>query len=406
MFNRQEGRKILRRIKPSLLLLTLCGLGVGLLGGAAGASASVTYTQIANLTGPGIPEPPFGVVSDIVFADPASHRVLLSDDSNTFGGITGQVDAWDTFTNAFVGNSSYPGCLSPPAPCGMFGGFTGTTGFPGSFDQLGPDGLLVDGNGRIWAGNGDGTVKVGNLSTMTEVASVATGSSHRADELAYDSADQRILVTNPSDSPPFVTVINALPPFNVIANISLGTGIPNDSIEQPKYDALTGNFLISVRQVTATDTNGEVARINGHTLKVLKPFPLTVNCNPAGMALGPGPDMLLGCDSFPPVIMNRQTGAVDVQLPQACCADEVWFNPGDNRYYAAEFGNPGGAAFGTNPVVMVIDARKQTFLTNIPILNSSGQPDPSFHAVAADSNTNHVYVPTSEGVKVFAASGG
>jgi hypothetical protein len=387
---------MLRRAGRLLVAVVVSGLGVGALGAAGASADGVRYVQIANLTGPGVPAgPPFGLVSDIVFVDPVSHRVLLADDSNTFGGITGQVDAWDTLSNVFVG--------------GMSGGFTGITGFPGSFDQLGPDGVLVDDQGQIWAGNGDGTVKAGTISNMSEIASVTTGSAHRADELAYDPVDHEILVTNPSDSPPFVTVISdpAGGPFGVRAHIGLGKKVPLDSIEQPKYDPITGRFLVSVRQVFAGDTQGEVAAINPVTLKAERPIRLTVNCNPAGMALGPGRDVLLGCDSFPPVIIDRVTGALEPisfgSFPATCCADEVWFNPGDGRYYAAEFGNPNGT--GSNPVVTVIDGQTRQVLAEIPIRNSSGQPDPAFHAVAADPNTNHVYVPTSQGVQVFRATG-
>jgi hypothetical protein len=396
---------MLKRIRWALAALVPAGVTAGAPTAAAARTHrhdwdGVHYRQIANLTGPGVPGgPPFGLVSDIVWVDPASHRVLLSDDSNTFGGITGQVDAWSTFSNAFVG--------------GMSGGFTGLTGFPASFDQLGPDGLLVDTLGRIWAGNGDGIVHVGNVSTMAQIGLVTTGSTHRADELADDPVDQRVLVTNPSDSPPFLTVMGDkptrpghTPSFPVLAHVSLGTGIPTDSLEQPKWDPISGNYLVSVRQVFDGDTNGEVAVVNPRTFAVGKPFPVPVNCNPTGMALGPGLDMLLGCDSAPPQIMDRVTGTIDPinwgSFTPSCCADEVWYNPGDNRYYVADFGNPGG--LGTNPVVTVIDAWDRTVVAEIPIRNSSGQPDPAFHAVAADPFTNKVYVPTSEGVQVFAAS--
>jgi hypothetical protein len=393
---------MVKRVRLFVIAVALSGLVAGVLIAPAASrtlasNKRIDYRKIANLTGPGAPGGSrFGLVSDLVFVDPARHRVLLSDDSNTFGGITGEVDAWSTVTNAFVG--------------GMSGGFTGVTGFPGSFDQLGPSGVLVDDHGRIWAGNGDGTVKVGLESSMTEIASVSTGSTHRADEIAFDPVHQRILVTNPSESPPFVTVIDASsgPPFKVLAHISLGKQVPTDSIEQPQFDPLTGRFLVSVRKAVPGDKRGEVAVVNPVTLRVEKLLRLRANCNPAGMALGPAGDVLLGCDSAPPVIIDRRSGKPDTlrfgPFATSCCADEVWFNPGDGRYYVADAGTPDGK--GTNPVVTVIDARTLDVVAEIPIRNSKGKPDPAFHAVAVDPNTNHVFVPTSEGVQVFAASGG
>ena len=63
--------------------------------------------------------------------------------------------------------------------------------------------------------------------------------------------------------------------------------------------------------------------------------------------------------------------------------DEIWFNPGDNRYY---FGNAN---------VGVIDAETNAFLGYIT--------DSGGHTLAVDSNNNNILVPvTSAGVKVFA----
>ncbi len=126
------------------------------------------YRQIANLTGPNIPffkAPPGSLVADIVFVDPALHRVYLADQSNvkpgTGGRIVGAVDAWDTRTFKFVG--------------AMFGGFTGLAGFPQSFDTEGPDGVLADNLGHIWAGNGDNRLMVGDARTMKLIKVINTG---------------------------------------------------------------------------------------------------------------------------------------------------------------------------------------------------------------------------------------
>ena len=365
----------------------LVGIAIGTIVAAPGTAraASSGYVQRAVLVPPRIPGQ-FGLVSDIVFADAASHRVYLADDANA------QVDVWNTRTRTFLG--------------AMSGGFTGEMGFPGSFDNLGPDGVLVDGLGQIWAGNGDGTVKVGAASPpFAETDSVATGGRARADELAYDPRDQIVIVTNPSETTassakpqpkPFVTLISALPDregHHAVLGHVLIPGAGLDSVEQPAWDPQTGDFLISVRE-TRDFPNGEVAIVDPRAPRLQAVLPLDVACHPAGIALGPNHDALLGCDSTPPVIINRATGRIQADLTghDACCADEVWFNKEDGRYFAAEGGNST-----IPPSVIVIGAARRDFLTAIPISDTSG----AFHAVAASGGTTQVFVPESDGIHVF-----
>jgi hypothetical protein len=201
--------------------------------------------------------------------------------------VVGAVDAWDTRTFKFVG--------------AMYGGFTGIAGFPASFDTEGPDGVLADNLGHIWAGNGpgaanDGTVMVGDARTMTEKAVIKTGQKGRADELAYDPVNQTILVTNPGASPPGWTLINAKT-FKILGRATLGDGVPAGSIEQPQFDPLLGKFVSSVAQLTSRDTHGALAvvdtQVSPHSHAVqARAFPLSVTCNPLGLTIGPGRDIL------------------------------------------------------------------------------------------------------------------
>ena len=70
------------------------------------------------------------------------------------------------------------------------------------------------------------------------------------------------------------------------------------------------------------------------------------SCGPAGIALGPNQHLLLGCAQQPSVVINAKTGAIVATIPQVGGSDEVWFNPGDNRYYLAARNNPGGPVLG------------------------------------------------------------
>jgi hypothetical protein len=75
-------------------------------------------------------------------------------------------------------------------------------------------------------------------------------------------------------------------------------------------------------------------------------------------------------------------------------SDEVWFNPGDGRYYLAARANP------TGPVLGVIDAESQSLVQVVPTANAAGRPTANppvpagtAHSLAVDPHTNHVFVP-------------
>jgi hypothetical protein len=60
-------------------------------------------------------------------------------------------------------------------------------------------------------------------------------------------------------------------------------------------------------------------------------------------------------------------------------ADEVWYNPGDNNFYAP-------SAFGGNPTLSVIDGDSYALVDSLPA-------GPGSHSVAAFRGNNHIFVP-------------
>ena len=66
------------------------------------------------------------------------------------------------------------------------------------------------------------------------------------------------------------------------------------------------------------------------------------SCGPSGIALGPSQHLLLGCAQQPSVVISALTGEIVASIPQVGGSDEVWLNPGDDRYYVAASNNPGG----------------------------------------------------------------
>ena len=116
-----------------------------------------------------------------------------------------------------------------------------------------------------------------------------------------------------------------------------------------------------------------------------------INCMPAGIVQGPGHDFLVGCGGhdgiqFPPllIILDGMTNKIVTTIDQSGGTDEVWFNPGDNRYYTAGRDMPNG------PVMGVIEAATRTWLVNVPTGSNS-------HSIAVDQFTNHIFVPLQAG---------
>lgn len=118
---------------------------------------------------------------------------------------------------------------------------------------------------------------------------------------------------------------------------------------------------------------------------------VTPNCMPTSIVQGPGDNFLVGCadhdgTAFPPneYVINGTTGAILAQIFNIGGVDEIWYNPGDNRYYTASRDMPNG------PVMGVIDAGTNTWLVNVPTNTNS-------HSISADSSNNHIFVPMQAG---------
>jgi len=124
---------------------------------------------------------------------------------------------------------------------------------------------------------------------------------------------------------------------------------------------------------------------------VVNSFP-QLNCMPASVAQGPGNNFLVGCgdhdgEAFPPnmYVINGSTGAlVAPEIHEVGGVDEIWYNPGDNKYYLASRDMPNG------PVMGVIDAGSNLWLESVTTGANS-------HSIAVDSSNNHAFVPLQAG---------
>jgi len=344
-------------------VLLVVALGAPL---AVADESSNVYHQIALITVPGNALNSF----DISFVERSSQEYFLADRSNA------GVDEIDGGTNAFLHR---------------FGGFVG---FSGANETSGPNGVTVaHDRHELWATDGDSSVRVFDLKTNGFVARIPTGGTKRADEIAYDVRDHIVLVANDADDPPFVTFID-VDSREVVGTVSF----PNatNGLEQPVWDPETHRFYLSVPQLGSNPLHGGIAVLDPRTKTLDRVFPVE-NCQPAGLALGPDQDLALGCSgdaidagAAPQTqIMDARSGAILKVITQVGGSDEVWFNPGDKRFYVAARSMPGG------PVLGVIDAESNTWITNVPT-------GPNAHSVAADPINNHIFVPVrGRGILVF-----
>jgi hypothetical protein len=134
----------------------------------------------------------------------------------------------------------------------------------------------------------------------------------------------------------------------------------------------------------------------------VKRFPLG-NCDPTGIAFGPGTDMLIECrpgnkgDALVSLILNRTTGAKLATIPFGG-GDQVWYDPTTNRYavagsrwHVSGVNDNGGGCSATNlcdPMLGIIDAGTRTLIGALPSGNNA-------HSVAVDPVTGNVYMPYS-----------
>jgi hypothetical protein len=374
---------------------------------------------------------------DISFVDRATGTYYLADRSNQAVDVVVGETIVTQVTGGFAG---FKPCAVQPA---------------GANDCAGPNGVATSAN-CLFVTDAPSRVVSFDKATLTLVNSVQTDPNDptRADELAVDPKDSLILAINNASSPPFGTLITfdattcALTPPDPVANriiFDAAHGVDaTNGAEQPVWDPGTQKFYVSIPEISgdgSTNRAGAVLRIST-TGAVEAQYPVEF-CGPAGLALGPNEQLLVGCNTVfdelghkwttnadretntaapQYVVLDAVTGNVVANIGGVGAGDEVWFNPGDGHYYTASSGSPlapnaitparspKGTAT-TAPVLTaqgaailgVIDAGSNTLDQLVPTLNvpavtaASGDVNPhpagTAHSVAANAQTNHVFVP-------------
>ena len=269
---------------------------------------------------------------------------------------------------------------------GFAGCDTGPTCVGANNDKSGPDGLnIITGTPFIYVGDVN-SVKIIDTTSDTVVKTINIGgtSGLRADEGCYDPDHNLYMINSPGESPPFATYIDTTTQ-KIIATLLFtdpgsGAGGPASAgLEGCVYDHGTQSFLNNNDGSTA-NPNGEIDVIpasfilqNGNlnnppklTLPTIttgsgfKVFPLG-NCDPTGMDLGPGTDVIVICRQgttgalLTVEILNRVTGTVLATL-NAGGGDQVTYDAATNRYYiggsrwtASGFAGVNGACSAATP---------------------------------------------------------
>ena len=382
--------------------LSVAATGIALADDDGHSAAAVKLlTTIPVPINPKAAPPSAGMKSfDISWVDARTQLYYLADRSNQ------AVDVVDARHNTFVKQ--------------ITGGFRG---FTGSNDTSGPNGVVVSGN-FLFVTDAPSRVVTIDLRTDNVVGEVHTCkppsappacvvSENRADELAYDPEDSLILAVNNADDPPFATLIHVDRTTGALTwRGSITFADATNGAEQPVWHAGTGRFYISIPQIGANPQDGAVKRLNTNgTIEATYPVK---NCQPAGLTVGPNGDLLVGCsvafdEAGAPwtrdptgakpaakpesVIIDARNGSIDRRVLGVSGNDEVWYNPGDNRYYLAARAQPGGPTVATDsfsPVLGIIDAKTMTLDQVVPTVN---QAPGSAHSVAVNPHNNHALVP-------------
>jgi YVTN family beta-propeller protein len=314
------------------------------------------------------------------------------------------IDVFDTATSTLVTQIKGTGANA-------FAGLTSSNA------TSGPDGINAVGN-LLYAGDVN-SVKVVDPATQQVIKTISVGTSgKRADEGCVDAVHGLYMISTPEADTPFATFINTATQA-VVAQVTFtdASGAPSAGLEQCRYDAASDTFYVNNDGTTA-NPHGELVAIPGASIRGIAAG-ATVNytslagmrassegnCDPTGLALGPGNDIAVNCregTTGAPLlvqIMDRSSGSILASI-NAGGGDQLEYDASTNRYYSggsrwtasgkAATNGACSAASPCTPVLTIIDAGTRTLVAQLPTGNNA-------HSVAIDPVTSKAFVPISSG---------
>jgi len=366
-----------------------------------------TNTPLALIGVIGIPGNPISS-TDIVWADQTTERVFFSDRVN---GTTdtcplipgaknhGSVEVIDAENDLFIGRITSGTAAGTGTPICF-------AGLPTNHNFEGPNGVATGPNLTVWAGDGDSTVKIGDVNPTSKTylqlvdsislanrtaVSMCGAACNRADELGYDPEDHIVMVASdePTGIPPYVSFVNA-DTHALIGQINFSAqGELTGGLEQPLWIPSLHRFFQTLPGTTSgfgkiaiVDPRGPSPHVTG--VIDLAPF----KCSGTGEALGDDDHVLVSCGSFP-LVIDLHGAQIGPGITQVGGGDEVNFNPGDGRFIVAS--NIDGSS--ANPIVLgVIDSESGRWLQNVPLPDGLQPGSIRGGNPAALGENNHVFV--------------
>ena len=310
---------------------------------------------------------------DISWVDNSTQKYYLADRTNNAIDL---VDAANDTFLGFIGKGQYSG--SKPCPTQ-----------PKDLRHCsGPNGVLTDDFGHVWAGDGEGDIIEADAKQpgTAIMRKIPTGGKFRVDELAYDPVDGILMASSDGDSPPFLTFVS-VKSGAILGQYKYPTG--QEGMEQPAWVRQTGWFYQNVPGV-----KNRIDVFDPHKLpNPVKSFPVeckggVLDLTLSGIAVGPNGRLMTVCGSVGGVSVDPRTGQMGKPIPQVGDTDEVWYDPASNSYYfahtsegATELSAARGGAVG------VVNAATEEFVKDIPF------EGPGVHSVAVNAKNHHIFVP-------------
>jgi len=378
----------------------LAGVAAAATGGPAVAADLFPFSTLIPVPADAANVQPGGAFTsfDISFADPIlsqgrTGNIFIADRSNA---------SVDIFSGSNTPDLTFLG--RTPAI------FTGQTG---NNSTSGADGVLTVTTGGVttlYAGDGNSTLKVFNVTTTATTASatlaqapISTGGQFRVDEMAFSPLSSQVLAANNADLPAFGSLFSTTngghPPVALIGAQIKISGQPVDGgLEQPAWNPQTSvnggaSFWISVPTLTAAAGNpGGVAQIgtNGQVLatKDFQNLPgiSSGGCSPAGLAVALNGNMLVGCNiaGTQAILLDKNGNLLNiVGAGTLGGTDEIWYDPTTNRFYVT--GGPGGSNPGQRFFDVVDTDGNIVQTVNLPQTSSA-------HSITVDPVTGRVFV--------------
>lgn len=348
---------------------------------------------------------------DLGTVDPRTGLYYFTDRNNK------SVDVIDTRTNSLVRQiGGFSGCNTGPSCAGA------------NNDKSGPNGVdVIPGTPYVLVGDVNAVRVIDTTSnTVTKSINIGGNSGLRADEGCYDPDHNLYMISSPGESPPFATFIDVTT-LQVIATLlftdpgSGPQGPASAGLEACTYDHATQSFFVNNDGTTA-NPRGELDQIPAAAIlaagspgaPAVLSFPAITPgsgwnaygegaCDPTGLTLGPGTDILVSCrqgtfgEPLTLEVLNRTTGQL-VATINAGGADQIAYDPATNRYFIAasrwtQSGTSSGGGCGGNnglctPTLFIIDATTHQVINSLTTGNNA-------HSVAVDSSTGQVYMPYS-----------